>query len=320
MDDEITVIRVVIPGTNVVRITAASACIGGGTTSSIVFSNPGGRLTVQSGVPVPTTDIDSTTIYYTPYKHNNIFTYSGSAWQRQTFSEISFSLASILGQQNYDVFINSSATALSLSAAWSSNTVRTDALGTQDGVTVLSSDHTKLWLGTIRGSGSGITSDSGGGVNSSVGGRRFVWNAYNQVKRFMEVIDTTSSWSYTSNTIRQTRSTSGNKVEYVTGEASQNVVAGVSSSIALLTTDASTAAKSGVGVDTTTAFSGTVNGAQFSASDATQWFGLSGYYSGMPGLGYHYLSWNEAGISATTSVFVGNLNAIQSGLTATGQF
>jgi len=149
--------------------TGATGPTGAGTA---VFSNPGGRLTTESGVPVSTSDRTAQgTLYYAIYKHNNIYTYSGSAWVAKTFSEISLSLT-ITSGKNYDVFINSAATTLSLSAAWTNDTTRADALGTQDGTTVLSSDHTLLWLGTIRASGTNTTADSGGGGTTQVGGTR----------------------------------------------------------------------------------------------------------------------------------------------------
>lgn len=341
MSDEITVIRVVIPDAKIVRINVSSLSSGGtsfvadvplvlaGGHLSIpksdsvtdgyldnadwttfngklspVFFNPGGRLTTESGVPVSTSDRTSQgTLYYTPYKHNNIYTYSGSAWVAKTFAEISLSLTVTSGK-NYDVFINSAATTLSLSAAWASDTSRTDALGTQDGVTVLSSDHTKLWLGTIRADGTNTTADSGGGSTTQVGGKRFVWNAYNLVYRHAAVIDTTDTWSYTTDTIRQANGASGNKVEYVTGDAASMIDAAVHG-VAFLNTNSVRAAKVGVGIDSTTTFSGLVQGGYSQITPAGVYAPIFGRYVGMPGLGYHYISWNEKGADGT-STFLGD--------------
>lgn len=284
---------------------------------TVVFSNPGGRLTTQSGVPVSTTDrTGQGTLYYTPYLHNNIYTYSGSAWQAKTFSEISLSLTVTSGK-NYDVFIDSGATTLSLSTAWTNDTTRANALGTQDGVTVLSSDHTKLWLGTIRADGTNTIADSAGGTTTQVGGKRFVWNAYNRVTRNISVIDTTPNWSYTTNTIRQANGASGNKVEYVTGDASSCITANVIGNVGLAT-NASYGAKVGVGVDSTITFSGIVE-LCFDTASSTVFSSAIGSYMGAPGLGYHYLSWNEKGAD-TISVFTGNNggDSSQSGMIAWG--
>jgi hypothetical protein len=290
---------------------------GGGGGGAVAFSIPGGRLTTESGVPVSTSDRTAqSTLYYTPFKHNNVYTWSGSAWQAKTFSEISLSLTLTSGK-NYDVFINSAATALSLSAAWTNDTTRADALGKQDGVTVLSSDHTKLWLGTIRASGTNVTADSAGGGTTQVGGQRFIWNAYNQVRRALKVIDTTDSWTYTTATIRQANAASGNKVEYVTGDIAILISATVYSSVNI-SSGPTTLAKVGIGIDSTTTFSGFITSGVSGAG--IDLHSISGRYDGYPGLGYHYVSWNEAGqtVGGTCSFQGdGGTLAIQSGLVAT---
>lgn len=300
-DDEITVIRVdlspagggtwgSITGTlsNQTDLQAALDAKQG-----VIFFNPGGRLTTESGVPVSTSDRTAQgTLYYTPYKHAWIATYSGTAWQFHEFSEVSLPLTVTSGK-NYDVFINSAANALSLSSAWTSDTVRTDALTSQDGVTVLSSDHTKLWLGTIRADGANTTADSGGGITTQVGGKRFVWNAYNQVIRFIKVIDTTDQWSYTTDTIRQAGGIAGNKVEYVSGDASVTIDATIHASVAL-SVNVARAAKVGIGIDSTTTFSGFVQSG-FVNDAGGSFEPIEARYVGSVGLGYHYISWNEKG-------------------------
>jgi len=289
-----------------------------GSSAATVFSNPGGRLTTESGVPVSMSDRTSQgTLYYTPYQHNNIYTYSGSAWVAKTFSEISLSL-SVTSGNNYDVFINSAATALSLSSAWTTDTSRADALGTQDGVVVLNSDHTKLWLGTIRASGSNVIADSGGGVTNQVGGTRFVWNAFNRVTRPIKVIDTGDNWSYTTNTIRQAHGASGNKIEYVTGDASVNIDATVHG--LSLVQDTAVVSGVGVGIDSTTTFSGVVQTA-YDSNAVGALYQTIGRFVGAPGLGYHYVSWNEKG-TVNVCIFLGDNggDSSQSGLIVTGEF
>lgn len=280
----------------------------------MVFNNPGGRLTLESGVPVSTTDqLAKGTLFYAIYQHNNIYTYSGSAWQQKTFAEISLALTLTSGK-NYDVFINAAADTLSLSSAWTNDTTRADALGTQDGVQVLGSDHTKLWLGTIRASASNQTADSGGAAGTSqVGGTRYVWNAYNQVLRPMKVIDTTDNWSYLTDTVRQADGASGNKVEYVTGDVATNIAASIVAPVSVASNSAKHA-KAGVGVDSTTTFSGIV-GAAFNGNASPVVVTISSRYAGAPGLGYHFISWNEKGADVT-STFLGDAGAvgIQSGL------
>jgi len=133
-----------------------------------------GRLTVESGVAVSTSDqTGKSNLYFTPYRGNKVALYDGSRWKLYAFSEVSLSLTSLTSGKNYDVFLydNSGTLTLELSAAWTNNTTRADALSTQDGVTVKSGAATRRWLGTIRTTGATTTEDSAT--------KRFVANAYN---------------------------------------------------------------------------------------------------------------------------------------------
>lgn len=178
---------------------------------------PGHRLTLTSGTPVTTSDVTGAgTLYYTPWLHNLVRLWDGSAWRLFAQSEVSLALTLTSGK-NYDVFLkyNAGTPILALSAAWTNDTTRADALGTQDNVTVLSSDHTYLWVGTIRASGTNTTEDS------CV--KRFVWNAQNRVARKLKRVESTSSWTYNSTTWRQANAASANKVEVVIGQAGDPV-------------------------------------------------------------------------------------------------
>jgi hypothetical protein len=279
---------------------------------------PGGRLTLTSGTPITTADVTgASTLYYTPHLHDRIRIYDGTRWMVYQFTERSLALSGLTAGGNYDVFIydNAGTLTLELGAAWTNNTTRSAALTTQDGVTVKSGATTRLWLGTLRATSATTTEDSGGGSTTNVGGKRFVWNAYNRVRKFASVIDTTASWSYTTDTIRQARATAGNKVEYVCGAVADAIIA-QACGIAFLQTNSARAAKVGVGVDSTTAFSGMVQGG-YSANSGGIYAPVIGSYAGFPGLGYHYLSWNEKGADST-STFLGNNggDSQQSGLFA----
>lgn len=53
----------------------------------------GGRLTLESGVSVSTSDqAAKTTVYYTPHVHDQIGIYTGSVWTARTFAELSIAL------------------------------------------------------------------------------------------------------------------------------------------------------------------------------------------------------------------------------------
>ena len=86
---------------------------------------PGGRLTLESGVPVSTTDQTAkTTIYYTPFVHNVINLWDGANWVPTEFTETSLALGTLIASRTYDVFGYLDAGALVLeSLGWASSTV-----------------------------------------------------------------------------------------------------------------------------------------------------------------------------------------------------
>ncbi len=132
------------------------------------------NLTASITSEIQSFGIASTTLYFTPYKGNRIGLYSGSTWGIRSFSEISLALSTLTSGKNYDVFVydNSGTPALELSAAWSDDTTRTDALTIQDGIRVKSSDATRRYVGTIRATASDSTEDGRT--------KRFVLNYYNR--------------------------------------------------------------------------------------------------------------------------------------------
>lgn len=238
-----------------------------------------GRLTTESGVAVSTSDRTSQgTIYFTPYLGNRITIYDGTRWKLYSFTERSLALTATSGK-NYDVFIydNAGTLALELSAAWTNDSTRADALTTQDGVYVKSGATTRRWLGTIRASGTNVVEDSEA--------KRFVWNAFNQQYRSVYKTETTDTWSYGTNTWRQANGSSSNQIEVVLGSAS--VV-----SLNLIANAYSGSAPNrwvGIGVDSTTSPSG-VRGVSYASNADVPCFAN---YVGSLSAGYHYLAWLE---------------------------
>lgn len=257
----------------------------------------GGRITTESGVSVSTSDRTSqSTIYYTPHTHNLIGLYDGTSWKLHTFTERSLSLSSLTSGKNYDVFLydNSGTLTLELSAAWTTDTARADALTTQDGVHVKSGATTRRYLGTIRTTGTTTTEDSAGGTTTNVGGKRFVWNLYNRVARYLAVIDTTNTWSYNTASWRYANNNSGNRVEYVVGLSLDEVWADIAQ-----TASAQTGGYGyvGVGVDTTSSRTGRVSNVYIQTGSVNG--NLLASYRGYPGIGYRFLAWLEYGGAAT---------------------
>lgn len=138
---------------------------------------PGGRLTLESGVPVSITDQTAkTSIFYTPYLHDKIPLYDGAAWQLIDFTETTLAVGTTTTTRPHDVFAFISAGALALEhLVWTSDTARATALATQDGVLIKSGDATRRYVGTFRTVSTTTVEDSAA--------KRFLWNFYNRVMR-----------------------------------------------------------------------------------------------------------------------------------------
>ena len=263
---------------------------------SYVDPSPFGlRLTLTTAVPVTSADVtNASTLYLTPFTSGHVALYNGARWVDLNTPEVSLSLSGLTSANNYDVFLylNGSAATLELSAVWTNDTTRADAISRLDGVFVKSANSTRRYVGTIRATGTTTTTDSTA--------QRFVWNNYNQANRTMRVIESTSSWAYTTAAFRQTRATTSNKVEYVTGDASSLVK--ITAMSVYFCATAAVVALGGVGIDSTT-----VNSAQIYGGNNAM-VGIANKdiadYRGYPGLGYHAVSWLEYGGANVT--FIGN--------------
>ena len=268
---------------------------------------PGGRLTTQSGVAISTSDRTSQgTIYYTPYLHGGIRIYDGTRWKLYSFTEKSLSLTATSGK-NYDVFIydNSGTLTLELSAAWTDDTTRADALTTQDGVYVKSGATTRLWIGTIRASGTNVTEDSAA--------KRFVWNAYNQVQRPMAALTAAASWTYaTQATWRAMDNDTALRLQWVCGLAGSLVDAAASVVVGGLTINDS--AEISIGLDSTSSPTATQLFAYLYYIQTANGF-LTTKYQGFSALGFHYLQALERiGSTAGTITFIGTQTEATSGI------
>lgn len=174
---------------------------------------PGGRLTLESGVPVSTSDQTAkTTIYYTPFVHNGINLWDGAKWVPTPFTEKSLALGTLTSGRPYDVFGYLSGGQLVLEAlAWTSDTARATAVTLQDGRYCKSGDKTRLLLGTFYTTSATTTEDSLA--------NRYLWNAYNRAVRRVYVANSTSH-TYTTASWREWNNGSGvSKLNFVSGLA-----------------------------------------------------------------------------------------------------
>jgi hypothetical protein len=250
---------------------------------------------VETGVPISTSDRTAqSTLYYTPHVHTGLSLYDGTSWKVYTFAEVSLALSSLTSGKNYDVFVydNAGTLTLELSAAWSSDTARTDALTTQDGVTVKNGSTTRRWLGTIRTTATTTTEDSAA--------KRFVWNAQNRVARPLLVTEATASWTYGTASYRQARASSANQVEGVVGAAGASLL-----DLTLHQIGGGSAGSAGaIGEDsTTTPDAGCLGRVHHGVANVV----MSNAYrlTKRPGLGYHKWVWLENGIDGASTTFYG---------------
>lgn len=252
----------------------------------------GGRLTLSSTLPVTTSDVTAaTTLYFLPHKGSYIPIYDGADWVARQIPSGGVSISvPAAANTNYDVYVVWSGSALALQlVAWSNNTTRSVALGTQDGIYVDSTAPTRRYVGTIR-----TTGVSGQCEDSKT--KRFCWNAYNQVRRTLEKFDTTASYVYTTAAFRQANANSANKVEIVRGLNEDEVLVTVNCNVQSGTGFALT----GVGVDSTT-----VNSAGRVVGAGSGFSGAGAVYRDYPTEGYHAFNWIESGTGSTTTWYPG---------------
>jgi len=164
-----------------------------------------GRLTLQSGVPVSTTDQTAKTVlYYTPYNGDYVALYNtvNTRWDLYQFTERSLNLSGLAANTNYDIFIyNISGTLVLQPVAWATSgagtSTRASSISQLNGIWVKDSDKRRL-LGTIR-----TTSTTGQCEDSVL--RRYVWNTQNKATRTMVIKDTVTHtyeggvWRYWNN-------------------------------------------------------------------------------------------------------------------------
>lgn len=272
-----------------------------------------GRLTLESGVPVSTTDQSAkTSVYYTPYSGNRIALYDGSAtWNVRTFTEITISLAGLTASKPYDIFAYDNAGTVTIETlVWTSGTARATALVVQDGVLVKSGATTRRYLGTVY-------INATGGQTDDTLTKRYVYNYYNRVSRAMRRQETTDSWTYTTATTRQANASSLNQLEIMNGfpedQISVTLMAGATQ------TNTGVALGVFIGEDSTTAGSSDHNRipVQYGATNSTT--PMTAFLTKTPALGYHYYAWLEYSQATGTTTWYGDAAGSifwQSGITA----
>lgn len=316
------------------------ACTSTGTTSTAVWTslNPGssatsipppqGYLTLTSATPIITGDVSAATaVYYTPFVGDFVPIYNGTTFAQTQFAELTLTLvASHAASQIYDVFSFFDTTTLRIGTgpAWSTVTAGAGARGTGAGTTQLTRLNGRLVNAqsmTVR-NGSSTYTVAGNygtylgsifmdGTNGQVSchktfgqSRKWgVWNAYNRQTIVLQMGDTTATWAYSTATIRQSNAAVGNTLAIFSGLAETPFQIRFSQN-STFTGGGATGFSCGVGVDSTTTYSGQVGKASNAAAGSNiQMATASHIVTSL--LGMSAINALESGNGTATNTFAG---------------
>lgn len=241
------------------------------TQSELPLCLPQGRLTLATGVPVMNATVSAAeTLYYTPYLGDRVPLWDGAKIVYKAFAELSQaatdatkSPAAVAADKVYDVFVWDDAGTLRVSRgpAWTNDTTRGYTLTRNGGIWTNTSAITNgpaagrgTWVGTVISDGASkfnwVLGGSGAGGSAAILG---VWNAYNRVRVDSLTVDTTASWSYSTNGWRAANNSNANRATFVTG-ASEDCFNAEGSTA--MSSPSSGVVNSGVGLDSTSSPTG----------------------------------------------------------------
>jgi hypothetical protein len=291
----------------------ARATLGLGSMSTaslaLIKSLANGRLTFESGVPISTTDqLAKTSVFWTPFRGNDIALYVGGAWIIREFVETALSLSGFTTGKPYDIFAYDNAGTLALEALiWTNDTTRATAIAFQDGVPVKSGDATRRLLGTIYTSATGQSqmkfgSAAAGGDPAFIG----IDNVYNRVPASVFVADTTASWTQVAGGPAALNASNNNRASFIRSMPGDRVEAHL---LVMAASGSGGGASVGFGLDSTSAFTPRAvipRGATNAGANLNVMVGSE--FSGFPGVGFHFLHALQAAAVATAT-FTGSSNA-----------
>lgn len=179
-------------------------------------------------------------------------------------------------------------------------TARTTNYTTQDGMLVQSGATDRLLLGSIMtGATSGQTEDSESA--------RLIINAHNRIFRKLKCVETTDSWTYSTNTNRPSNNNTTlgqNRLMWLCSIAEETIEFFNCQSYLRGSAVNQVGALVGIGIDSTSVNSADINGGLSDTNGNT----AVGKYDGIPSIGAHYAQRLEgvAGASATTTWYGDN--------------
>ncbi len=285
-------------------------------------STADGRLTTVSGTPILTSNqLAKATLYYTPFKGNQIALYSGSVWSVLTFAETSLSLSGFTASKNYDIWGYSSGGTLALEATvWTNDTTRATALTTQDGIYCKTGDATRRYLGTVRINSTGGQIDWAPSSNGSGGVevKATIWNENNRILFSFTNRDVTSSWTHAANgTWVPLNGSTNNRFTFVLGRSVEQIEADLS---VRATTAAGGTGAVAFGLDITSAPASNQLFGPTSGTTNTPYVSATAKYANHISAGNHYLQALDYSVTQITT-FYGYTNPYtQSGMLVRGWF
>lgn len=301
-----------------------------------IATPPQMRLTLVSGVPVPTTDQVGVTAHFcTPYPGGSP---SATAFVPITTDGINFlmtsvgeltqatvdatkSPAAVANNSVYDVFLwsDSGTIRCTRGRAWTSDTVDGSGAGRGDidfttrfptnknAITNGPAANRGVLIGAVRSNGAAQFTDSKA--------LRWVSNVYNAVPRYMQVFEATASWNYTTATYRQANANAANQLDFLSALPGNLVTARLVANAS--NTNVGVILSSGIDIDTlnTTSIVGVLNSPQYTAV-AGNILGEAAFYSGYPGVGRHTAIWKEWSQATGTTTWYGTAGGtiLQSGI------
>jgi hypothetical protein len=293
------------------------------TSVQIPISQPMGRLTLQSGVPVMVSSTTgATTVYYTPYSGNQIpipdgagigFINTAFAELSQLTTDATKSPAAVAANSCYDIFVwlDAGTVRATRGPAWVSCNSRGAAAGISrvNGLQVNTNAVTNgpaakqgTWVGAIS-SNISSTIDYIYGTAASGGGnsRLEVCNFYNRLPTVSQVSDSGAGYTYNVATIRQARASTGNQVSFMVCLPTDSIFVSYQTECAT-TANVGAGCEVGIGLDTLTTYSsGRDRKLAPTAASLTSGQMVASYFN--PGVGVHVVSANESSIGATANTF-----------------
>ena len=314
--------------------TAVWTAVNPAASASAAVPLPGGYLTLTSATPIITGDVTAATaVYYTPFRGNQCPIYGGSSFSIFTFTEQTLTLVSAHAASTiYDIFAfsNSGVFTIGTGPAWTNSGAGTGARGSGAATTQLTLLN-GIWVNavsmTARNGNTTYTVDANQGtylgsifVDGSAGqvscyrtwgsSRKWgVWNYYNRQPTYLLAGDSTATWNYNNATIRQSNGATTNSLTIFCGIAELATPISFSQRITMNTNAANAQPiYIGVGVNSTTAFSGQVGSLDLFNGSGTVLITTvvaRANYILAPSLGINTINMLEQGTATGTHTFQG---------------